>query len=437
MNRILAIILAGICLSSIAWADPPALSGKSLSLEQCLAIANANNPLMEQARKSRNIAELSRREISTTAYPQVRVQAGGIYAPADSRHGYDPAVTDKGQLLGQVIVEQSLYDGGIRSIKKAQVDLDIKRLTKEQQLTKSDLDYNVSQAFVEALRAQSEVTLRTDGESILSDYYLLVKSLHAAGTAGFTDVLSIQARLLNDSLAIIQAAQNLTAGKLTLAALMGNPADTSFTLAGNPEEILLKLGDSYSIPASLDSTRNLELSVADLEYKRSQFDIRATQKEAIPTLSLTGDVGFLSSRDNLLLPPTERVNGIGYEVGVTLGFPIFDWGGRKLRVRQLELTSDSLQIQREILKRSLYSEYSAILAGLSSARTRFRLAEAAINAATDNFSLIKAKYVGGSALTLEVLDAYQTLTETKLARLDILAEIAALGAKLQRIDAHE
>jgi outer membrane protein len=437
MIKLFAIALINIGLLSSALASSLPDSSQALTLEQCLAIAKANNLTLQKAQKSHAIAELARMEISTTAYPQVKVQAGGTYAPSSSRHGYDPAITDQGQLSGQVVVEQSLYDGGIRSLKKTQADLDIKRLTKEQMLALKDLELNITQVFVEALRAQSELALRTEGQSTLSDYYLLVKSLHAAGTVGLTDVLSTQARLLSDSLLMIQAAQNMIADKLTLAELMGIASDTSYSLAGNLDGIISQLGDSLNKPASLDSLQNLELSVAGLEYKRSLLDVRATQKEIIPTLSLMGDLGYLSSRNNLLLPPSERVNGVGYEVGVTLSMPIFDWGGRKLRIRQLELTSESIRTQGEILRHSLLSEFKTALSGLSSARTRLRLAEAAINTASDNFSLIKAKYVGGSALTLEVLDAYQILTEARLAKLDVLAEIATLGAKLQRINAHE
>jgi outer membrane protein TolC len=218
---------------------------------------------------------------------------------------------------------------------------------------------------------------------------------------------------------------------------MGNPSDTSFALDGTLDELISSLGDSSAFLASFDSLKNLELSAANLEYNHSQFDIRVIKREIIPTISLIGDAGYLFSRENLLLPRSKRINGIGYEVGVALGMPIFDWGSRRFRIRQFELTSDSLLIQMMILRRSLLSEYNTALTGLSSARKRLRLAERAINAASDNYDLTKAKYAGGSALTLEVLDAYQTLTESRLTRLDILAEIATVGAKLQRINAHE
>jgi len=437
MNRIIAAALTSFCLVSSAIAGAQSNSGQVLTLAQCLAIAKTNNLALQQVQKARRIAELSRKEISGTAYPQVKLEAGGTYAPINSGSGYDPVITDQGQLSAQIVVEQSVYDGGIRGLRKAQTDLDIRRLAKVQQLAMRDLEFYVTQAFVELLRSQSEIALRTEGESTLSDYYLLVKSLNAAGTVGYTDVLSTQSRLLSDSLAMVQAAQIMATNKLSLAELIGNAGDTSYALAGTLDDMSYISIDTLNVPASFDSLQNLALSVARLDHKRTQFDVRAAQREIIPTLSLTGDLGYLSSHENLLLSPPERINGIGYEIGIALEMPIFDWGERSLRIQKLQLASDSLQLQTEILRRSLLTEYRKALAELLSARKNLHLAEEAINAASDNSDLAKAKYAGGSALTLEVLEAYQILTEARLSRIEILAEMAISGAKIQRINANE
>jgi len=45
--------------------------------------------------------------------------------------GYDPALSNGGQISGQVIVQQSLYDGGIRGLKSDQLSLDIDRLRRK------------------------------------------------------------------------------------------------------------------------------------------------------------------------------------------------------------------------------------------------------------------------------------------------------------------
>ena len=144
MKKLLAIVLFCIYAASPAAALPPPDSGQALTLDRYLAIARANNLSLQQAQKASHIAELSRKEISKTAYPQVSFLGNGTYAPLSSRHGYDPAISNEGQLGGQVILEQSLYDGGIRGLRIAQADLDIRRLSKEQQLVLKDLELNVT-----------------------------------------------------------------------------------------------------------------------------------------------------------------------------------------------------------------------------------------------------------------------------------------------------
>ena len=82
----------------------------TLSLEQCLTIAREHSPRLRSSQNSVRSVELSHSELMTTRLPQVRIQATPFYAPYSRNFGYDPTTTDGGQLAGQIVVQQSLYD---------------------------------------------------------------------------------------------------------------------------------------------------------------------------------------------------------------------------------------------------------------------------------------------------------------------------------------
>ena len=107
----------------------------TLTLEQCLSLAKKNSPALRAAEGAIRSSELARSELSTTALPQLKAVVGGNYAPVPPRFGYDPAISNGGQVEEQVVVQQSLYDGGVRSLKSVQLHYDNERLTKERQRT--------------------------------------------------------------------------------------------------------------------------------------------------------------------------------------------------------------------------------------------------------------------------------------------------------------
>ena len=111
-----------------------AQSQTALTLDQCLAIARERSPRLRGVRNAVRATELSHSELLTTKLPQLRLEAAPIYAPFSTRFGYDPALSNGGQIVGQVILQQSLYDAGLRSLKSDQVQLELAKLGKEYRL---------------------------------------------------------------------------------------------------------------------------------------------------------------------------------------------------------------------------------------------------------------------------------------------------------------
>jgi outer membrane protein len=411
-------------------------AGESLTLDQCLSAARSNSLIIRQSGLSIRSAELSRKELATTRLPLLNFSAGASIAPSTTNFGYDPAITDKGQLSSQLVFEQPLYDGGRRTARGAQIDLDIQRLTKEQQQAVHDLELEVKQDYVECLRARSELALTEQSTSQLDEYLQLVKSLNAGGAVAYTDLLRTQVELQNARIAATRAEQVLSFSKYALAELMGTPGDTSFALSDSLAEPAQAEVDSFLSRSRLDTLQNLDLSVARLGYERSLADIHEAELERMPSLSFVGDAGYLTSRGNLQLTKAESASGLGYSVGLAFELPLFDWGGRKLRVQQLELSAESVQLRSGLIRRSLVTEYDRNVLLYESAHARLRSIKANAKTAEDNFLLTKSKYAGGSAPASDVLSAQQLLTESRLSEIETLAELATIQAKLERITAH-
>ncbi len=421
-----------LCLALCA---PPFAAGQtSLGLDSCLVIALRNSPQIRIADNAVRAAGLARSELYTTALPQVSAVGDAIYIPVPPRYGYDPAITDGGEVRGLISLRQSVYDAGLRTLKSDQYTIDIERLGNERRLAALDLTLGVKQAFCESLRARAEVLLQQESADQLEGYLSLVRRLYNGGSASATDLLKSELQTSSARLALAKAREASLGALIALEELMGMPPDTSVTLADS-------LGEASGAPPDsaggevFDPAATLDVTVAGMLVRRSMLDEDITRHERLPEISLFADAGYLSSGDNLRLPSSERVNGLGYEVGLGIQFPILNWGATGLRTEQKEVATDDLRSRMELLRRSIASDALRLRLQRAGARERLRLLRTNLTKAGDNYILTKSKFAAGASLSLEVLSAQQALTDARLAEIQTLADIRIFEARIERLNA--
>ncbi len=410
-----------------------AQSQNILTLEQCLALARERSPQLRGVQNTIRSGELARKELSTTALPQIRLQATPFYAPFSRNFGYDPTTTDGGQLAGQIVVQQSLFDGGIRSLRSSQLGIDLERTGYEFRLADRDLTFAVKQAFYQVLGSEQETILERESVTQLKDYLDLVKRLYNGGSASYTDVLKTDLQLSNANLEYHKALDDLAVAKYSLAEIIGSPIDTSFGIRGDVDTSATASLDSLVRVAGADTVYNVELRSADLEIQSGQVGVEMIRHETWPVISFSGDAGYLSSGVNLKLAPPDRESAVGFGFGIVVDIPLVNWGATDLRVQQQQLSVNNLRLESERIQRSITSEARKTGLQLLRLRERLQSVRGNLKKAEENFVLTKSKFAGGGTLSLEVLAAQQLLTETRLAEVRTLTDIQVLTAKLVQL----
>ena len=416
---LLAIVLTGII----------ARAQDTLTLDRCLALARSNSPALRAADDAIRASSLASSQISRSALPQLKAVAGTIYAPESIQFGYDPAITNGGQVAGQLVLQQSLYDGGLRSIKSDQYDLDAERLLHERSRTDRDLTCAVQQAYIEVLRSQREIELQEQSVTQDSSYLNLVQRFYASGNAAYTDVLKTEVQLSSARIALQKSIESFRTALNAITELIGAQLDPGLTISGHLEDVV----DGRSDTLTSGLGENLDLRIADLTIARTALEVDLTRHERYPTITAFGDAGYLSSIDNYRLPSSDRVKAIGYSVGIGVELPLLNWGATGLQAEQRGLEVDALRQQTELLRRSLTRDLSNTRLALFNARARLSALHANVAKAEENFLLTRSRFAGGAALSLEVLSARQLLTETKIDELETVASIQLLAAKLHQL----
>ena len=398
----------------------------ALTLDQALNLARQNSLKLRISERELEKTALAKSELRASGLPQVSAKSEVSYAP-DARHfGYDPAITDGGQLSGQVSVEQSVYDGGTRNLKMVQLSLDLDKLHAKRLTTERDLIADVKQRFVDLLLAQQEEELQQASVNQLQSYYDIVRSMNEGGIAPYTDVLKTQVDLSNAIVMRDKAGSERFNSILALEAAVGLAPDTSLRVVGSLGSLAEIRGDSLVVMPLDSMLRTIEILNAELDIRRSEMDVQVAQREHRPLIDLTADAGYLSSRDNLAVPVAERYSGLGVSVGVNASLSLFNGGATRFRIQQAQMETDALRLQRQALQRALAAQLHSLKQQIQSAAQLRSTQQEIIKTAEQNYLLNRSTYAGGGASATEVLAAQQLLRDARLSDLETKATIAKL-----------
>ena len=425
-----------LCVCLALCAPHPGAGQTSMSLDSCLVLARRNSPQLRMAENAARAAVLSKSELESTGLPQLQAVMDGIYFPVPPVYGYDPGISNGGEVRGLVTLRQSIYDSGVRGLKSDQISVDLERLGHERDLAGLDLELAVKLAFFEALRTDGEFALDRESVEQLEAYLGLLQRLYRGGSASSTDLLRTEIQTSAARLALAKAQESSLGAKVALEELIGLPPDTAVSLVTLPGDTLALSPDSTRGGKEFDPSGTLEMTVAGLLIRRNVMEEEIAGRERFPDISMFADAGYLTSGENLRLPQAERINGLGYSVGIAIQFPLFNWGATGLRVQEKELATEDLRQRMELLRRSMASDAARTRIRLVNARERLRILRGDLAKARDNFILTKSKFAGGGALSLEVLSAQQALTDVRLAEIQALADIRSIGARIERLNAH-
>jgi outer membrane protein TolC len=432
LSILLAIIIFGlVAVATVRAGDRP--MGDSISLDQCLVLARENSPELRIATSALEASRFDRKLASQVRLPQLRLSAGAGFAPISHDFGYDPAVSNGGELGARIVAEQTLYSGGQTGLqlKQAQTAVSQQSLARQQQ--DRDLVYAVQLAYIDLLATEEQRKLYFQSVERLTDYTNLVLDLNQSGQAKYADVLNAQVELAQVQIDSGRAEQAMASARLNLNRLLGLPDDTVLYASGSLDSLLLNASDTAIVIPGAMNVDNLDISAAQLDLKQSHLTLDIAQSQWKPTVSLSADAGIMTSRENLLLSPAERYRSVGYSIGLSLEMPLWDRGKRKTETARSRTEIRSAEDNIPRVHRDVSSDYHDTRLRLTTTQQRLMSIRDVIQTAEKNYLLNTAQYADGYASASDVLLAQQALTDTHRSEIEALVEIQSLKARLDMI----
>jgi len=405
---------------------------QEVNLNDAIAIALEQNYDVRIASYSYEI-EQNNAEIGNAGFlPSVFLQANGSYSNQNTEVTFaspeQPPISQDGAATiaygASANLEYVLFNGGRRVHFFNQLQSLSEDARLRQRLAMENTTLQVSNRFLDALRLKEEVNILVETVELSQRRLERASQNYEYGNSTKLSVLNAEVDLRRDSIDLAQSNLEYVRSLRNLFQLMGIPADTSLTVAGD-----------YEFAALLDKeellNRALESNTAYLRARNGLFtaeeNLDVAQSDIWPTLAANAayqyqysdfEANFLSTQENL-----------GWNAGLTFRFNIFDGNRVQRNIANAQLNRDIAEVESERSRNEVVqlvnNAYDTYLTNLE----LLEISNRNLELARTNFSRSEDAFATGQITGIELRNAQLNLNDaqTAIVRQRIVTKIAELG----------
>ena len=380
------------------------------TLRKLIERALANNPDLIAATYRIEQARAQARSARADWFPQLNGSGGAATSYGSENAGQTAAgsgrSSDSYDLSAELSWELDLWGGIRRSNESARASLLAAEYRRD--AVQTTLVAAVASAYIELKNLDERLAISKRTAESRQTSLELVRSRRDGGVSSDLEVGQAEALLGQARTAIPITEQAIAAKENEIRFLLGDyPAGVARggSLDGLDRALHIKGG----LPSTL-LQRRPDVAAASQAYQSAVAEIGVTEALRLPSLSLTGSGGVISSQlDNLL-----EGKSAAYTIGPRLAGPIFDAGRGKARVDAAKAKAgEALADHDKAAKQAFREAADAINAHRKTGEIvteQSRLVEAYRKVA----NVANERFQGGASSYLEVLDAERSLFTAEL-----------------------
>jgi outer membrane protein TolC len=257
------------------------------------------------------------------------------------------------------------------------------------------------------------------------------QDLKKAGVAAGIDVLRSQVQMQSQQQRVLAAQNQYEQQKMVLARTIGLPVGQPFQLTDAvPYAPLAAMNFDEALARAFK--QRPEYLAAESRLRAAELGVKAAKGEALPTLEVNGQVGFVGAA------PGSAENTYNLSAGVRI--PIFQGGKVRADVDQAEVQVRQNRLQLENLRSRVEFEIRSALLDVKTSDDQVAVAKQQIDLSAEQLRQSQDRYKAGVSGSLEVVqsqeavasanDSYiQALYQSNVAKLSL---VRALGEAEQR-----
>ena len=401
-------------------ANPP----NTLSMEQAIALALDQHPLLKASTHLTHAAEYRVDQVNSAYYPQLFFNTSFTRWDWVLPNKKIYLGTSLNDLFAEFAIQQLLYNGGRTAI---QYDLarnlvDVESINNQR--LQQGIVFSVARSYLLLLKAERIVAVQELAITNLRDHVTTAELLYRSGKVSQLDVLKAQTQIALANEESVKAKNAVTLRRQELFGAMGidtvydfRPVDLTEVLWQSAQARSLREDSLLSL-----LNRHPDLQRADLDVQGRDKEITLARTDYYPSAFVRGSYNWEDSR---VLPGNKNWN-----VGVGLSVPIYQGGATQASVDQATARAEAARATKEVLRQRLQVAVRTNLTTLDDTRSRVRSAAEIIRLAEETEKVASLKYRTGKGTNLDVLDAEIVLTNARINYIQVLTDYAVATAEL-------
>jgi outer membrane protein len=378
-----------------------------------------NNPVIKQAEDKTSASHWKEQLAKTSYYPNVYAAAsvGRLYPLSSFDFSLpDPQTGEMTSTHFQMVpdysmdigikVNQMIYDFGKtqNSLGLQKTITDMNELTAEQ--LKQRFALTAAGYFYNLLYIQSAIEIKSDEISTLKQHLEFIQNRQRTGSATQYEVLSTQVRIsANETqLTDLQSSREVLLSHLNQ--LMGE----TYTVFAVKNEIV-----NEELPVAVDTfynyalTHRFEMLIAEKNKSVAEWNYKVECSRNNPSLSFFGGTGF----KNGYIADINMLK-YNYNAGLNLNIPLFEGNRERINKRIAGLGISDTEFEIENLHHEISDELKENSASLELSAKKIVQFKKQLEQATEAYNHAKTNFEAGVITNLDLLDASNNLSESKL-----------------------
>ena len=426
------------------------ISAQTLSLDDCLTLAEQGSVAQQNARLDILAAQAQRGEARTLWFPTVQARAlgfqalnplltiglGDVLGHSDGANILRYYLETEGHLYGintsyaallngyttALTLTQPLYAGGRIVSGNRLAALGVEAATLKANVAVRDDRLAVEQKYWLVVSLEDKQQLLDGGLQLLDTLMRDVRSAIDAGLALTSDLMQVQLRrdeLVSDSLRLASGLRLARQDLLNTIGLESQQVVLTTRLTD------LEAPEHYYVSEEEAAARADESQLLQLQVKAKQLERRLALGEALPEVGLGASYGY-----GRLLGTSPRGNGL---VFASVSVPITDWAKTSRKTRRIGYEMQQAANEQAYLSEQLVLRVRQAWEELTLCWQQLDVAIRSVDTALTLFHQVERSHAAGMATTTELLQAEltlrtarNTLTDRRIAYAEALSRYRAL-----------
>ena len=381
-----------------------------MTLDKCIELALGNNPQINAAFHDILASDARIKQVWSNYFPQVSWQTGYTrIRQLQLSDALGKNLTFNYFILGQVTLQQMLYDFGVTQNQATIKRLDYEAYKTTLGATINDVIYQTKDAYYNLLYAFENKRVAEDTVNKFEMFYNQAKAFYEIGMNPKVDVTIAEVNLSNAKLQLIQADNAVNLAVARLNNVMGVPFIDKY----NVQERLKYQPVDVTFNQSIEIARDArpELKLAELKVESANQTLKLVKKSYFPTLSIEGQyqVGGKSWTSNY-----------GYNLGGYLNFPTVNGMLIKNEIQEARYLYDKEIANAKNTQNQIYLEIQNAYLMLEEKKNQMPVAMLGVKQAKENYELSYGRYRVGEANPTELKDAQINYQQAQLMNLILL-----------------